>query len=273
MSAMKRAAALRLAAAAALLVAAGCSSVPTPSREWIPKEELPNPLLYVPPPPAEGSATKAWDRARHEEAKALRTADPARAELAARDAVFTWENLFESFSPAYGRAISDAETPALCAALRFGLNTTRRAYRDLKRTYARKRPFAELGEPPLRPEDTKLGADSYPSGHAATAWAAALILSEVRPAAAEAVLARGFEAGESRLVCGVHWASDVERGRLVAGVAVARLNVDPDFRALLDAALREEAALPAPPAPAADPAADPVANPATETNPATGANP
>ena len=128
MSAMKRAAALRLAAAAALLVAAGCSSVPAPSREWIPKEELPNPLLYVPPPPAEGSATKAWDRARHEEAKALRTADPARAELAARDAVFTWENLFESFSPAYGRAISDAETPALCAALRFGLNTTRRAY-------------------------------------------------------------------------------------------------------------------------------------------------
>ena len=273
MSAMKRAAALRLAAAAALLVAAGCSSVPAPSREWIPKEELPNPLLYVPPPPAEGSATKAWDRARHEEAKALRTADPARAELAARDAVFTWENLFESFSPAYGRAISDAETPALCAALRFGINTTRRAYRDLKRTYPRARPFAELGETPLRPEDTQLGADSYPSGHAATAWAAALIveliLSEVRPAAAEAVLARGFEAGESRLVCGVHWASDVERGRLVAGVAVARLNVDPDFRALLDAALREEAALPAPPAPAADP----VANPATETNPATGANP
>ena len=27
--------------AAALLVAAGCSSVPTPSREWIPKDELP----------------------------------------------------------------------------------------------------------------------------------------------------------------------------------------------------------------------------------------
>ena len=264
-------AAPRFLLAAALLCAAGCSSTtaPAPSREWIPKEELPNPLLYVPPPPAEGSATKAWDRARHEEAKALRTEDPARAELAARDAVFTWENLFESFSPAYGRAISDAETPALCAALRFGLNTTRRSYRDLKRTYARQRPFAELGEPPLRPEDTKLGADSYPSGHAATAWAAALILSEVRPAAAEAVLARGFEAGESRLVCGVHWASDVERGRLVAGVAVARLNVDPDFRALLDAALREEAALPAPPAPAADP----VANPATETNPATGANP
>ena len=40
MSAMKRAAALRLAAAAALLVAAGCSSVPAPSREWIPKEDL-----------------------------------------------------------------------------------------------------------------------------------------------------------------------------------------------------------------------------------------
>ena len=236
--------------AVALLCAAGCSS--TPHRGSIPQSELPDPLLYVPPPPAEGSATKAWDLAQNELATKLRD-DPVRAAQAASDAVFTWENLFATFSPAYGRTISEAETPALCAMIRFGLDTTRHAYRKLKRTYPRARPFAELGVPPLRPEDTCLGADSYPSGHAATAWAAALLLSEVRPAAAEAVLDRGRVAGDNRLVCGVHWASDVEAGRLVAGVAVARLHVDPDFRALLDAALREEAALPPPPAPPADP--------------------
>ena len=245
-----------LLAAAALLVAAGCSSVPAPSREFVPMAELPDPVRYLPPPPAEGSATKAWDLARHGEAKKMRE-DPARAAQAASDAVFTWENLYETFSPAYGRTISDEETPALCALLRFGLNTTRRAYRNAKRTYPRARPFAELGEPPLRPEDTRLAADSYPSGHAATAWAAALLLSEVRPAASEAVLARGFVAGENRLVCGVHWASDVEAGRLVAGVAVARMHVEPDFRELLDAALREEAALPPIPIPEPAPSAQP----------------
>ena len=257
---MKRSDLLRLAAAA-LFCAAGCASgpaVPAVSRDCIPRSELPDPVRYLPPPPAEGSAAKAWDLARHEEARALRAADPARAAQAARDAVFTWENLFAIFSPAYGRTISERETPALCAMLRFGLDTTRQAYRNFKRTRPRTRPFAELGEPPLRPEDARLGADSYPSGHAATAWAAALILSEVRPAAAEALLARGFDAGESRLVCGVHWASDVSAGRLVAGVALARLHVDPDFRALLDAALREEASLPPPgTAPAADPGGRP----------------
>ncbi len=166
---MKPAASLRPALAAALLVAAGCASVPTPSREWIPKDELPDPVRYMPPPPAEGGAAKTFDLARHELAKKER-ADALRAAQAARDAVFTWENLFETFAPAYGRTISRTETPALCAMLEFGLNTTRRAYRDLKRVYPRARPFAELGEPPLRPEDTRLGADSYPSGHAATAW-------------------------------------------------------------------------------------------------------
>ena len=245
-----------LLAAAALLVAAGCASAPAPSREFVPMAELPDPVRYLPPPPAEGSAAKAWDLARHEEARRLRE-DPARAAQAAGDAVFTWENLFETFSPAYGRTISEEATPALCALLKFGLNTTRRAYRNAKRAYARVRPFAELGEPPLRPEDARLAADSYPSGHAATAWAAALLLSEVRPAAAEAVLARGFVAGENRLVCGVHWASDVEAGRLVAGVAVARLHVEPDFRALLDAALREEADLPPTPEPEPEPSAQP----------------
>ena len=150
-------AAPRFLLAAALLCAAGCSSTtaPAPSREWIPKEELPDPVRYMPPPPAEGSAAKSFDLARHELAKKER-ANALRAAQAARDAVFTWENLFETFSPAYGRTISEAETPALCAMLEFGLNTTRRAYRDLKRTYRRVRPFAELDEPPLRPED-KIG--------------------------------------------------------------------------------------------------------------------
>ena len=68
----------------------------------------------------------------------------------------------------------------------------------------------------------------------------------MRPATAAEVLDRGRVAGENRLVCGVHWASDVAAGRDVAGVAVARLHVDPDFVELLDAARREEAALPPP---------------------------
>lgn len=243
---MKRLALLVLACS---LLAASCrTSAPpaapakVPSRPFVTRDEMPDATRYLPPPPAPDSPAKAFDLARHEWGKSLRETDPDRVAQAAQDAVFTWENLFSTFSPAWGSEISEEKTPALCALLRFGLDSTRRAYRGVKDRYRRVRPFAELGETPLRPEDVRLGDDSYPSGHSATAWAAALILVEVSPASAEAVLDRAREAGESRVIAGVHWQSDVDAGRLVASAAFARLQSDPDFLALLEAARREAAA-------------------------------
>ena len=57
-----------------------------------------------------------------------------------------------------------------------------------------------------------------------------------------AVLQRGFEIGQSRVIAGYHWASDVLAGRLVASYTLVRLNNDPEFRALLDRARAEYAA-------------------------------
>ena len=243
---MKRTAVLALALAVSLLAASCRTAVApapaAPSRPFVPRDEMPDATLYLPPPPAPDSPGRAFDLARHEWGKSVRERDPARAAQAAQDAVFTWENLFATFSPAFGSEISDERTPALCALLRFGIDSTRRAYRGVKDRYRRVRPFAELGEAPLRPEDVRLGDDSYPSGHSATAWAAALILVEVSPGSAEAVLDRAREAGESRVIAGVHWQSDVDAGRLVASAAFARLQSDADFLALLEAARREAAA-------------------------------
>ena len=56
---------------------------------------------------------------------------------------------------------------------------------------------------------------------------------------AQAVLARGYAFGESRSVCGVHWASDIEAGRLIGAAAVARLHGDALFNAQLSAARLE----------------------------------
>ena len=50
---------------------------------------------------------------------------------------------------------------------------------------------------------------------------------------------RGRTFGESRIVCGAHWGSDVEAGRTAATALVAVLNADPDFRADLGDARRE----------------------------------
>jgi acid phosphatase (class A) len=84
---------------------------------------------------------------------------------------------------------------------------------------------------------------SYPSGHAAVGWAWALILTELAPDRADAILARGREFAQSRVVCNVHWQSDVLEGRAIGAAAVARLHADAAFQADLAAAREELAAV------------------------------
>ena len=57
------------------------------------------------------------------------------------------------------------------------------------------------------------------------------------------ILDRGRAFGESRVVCNVHWYSDVVAGRLMGASAVARLHANPAFRAELEAAKAEFAEL------------------------------
>ena len=52
-----------------------------------------------------------------------------------------------------------------------------------------------------------------------------------QPAAAVNLQNRGLAYGESRAVCGVHYPSDVEAGRIVGATIVTRLKADPAFQA------------------------------------------
>jgi acid phosphatase (class A) len=94
------------------------------------------------------------------------------------------------------------------------------------------------GEPICTPdEEAMLRTDgSYPSGHTAIGWGWGLILSELAPERAEAILARARAFGESRNVCNVHWRSDVIAGRMVGAAAVARLHTNRAFRDAMTAA-------------------------------------
>ena len=49
--------------------------------------------------------------------------------------------------------------------------------------------------------------------------------------------------GESRVICGYHFQSDVDAARLVASAVVARLHADPGFQAQLEKARKEMARL------------------------------
>jgi acid phosphatase (class A) len=114
-----------------------------------------------------------------------------------------------------------------------------------KNQYKRTRPFAIYKEASCTPDQEKfmMTDGSYPSGHSAFGWAWALILSEISPEQTDALLARGLAFGQSRVICGVHWQSDVIEGRLIGAGTVARLHADPAFRADLEAAKAELAAV------------------------------
>src|SRR5690606_38014770 len=80
---------------------------------------------------------------------------------------------------------------------------------------------------------------SYPSGHSAVGWLYALVLAEVDPEHAAAIIARGRAYGESRVVCGVHFVSDVDAGRLASSAVFAALAGNAEFQADI-ASAREE---------------------------------
>ena len=92
-------------------------------------------------------------------------------------------------------------------------------------------------------------APDYPSGHSAWGWAVALVLAEMLPERADAILVRGRAVGEGRAICGVHNYSSIVAGQTVGAAIVAAEHRTPAFQADLAAAKAElQAALKAGPA-------------------------
>jgi len=84
---------------------------------------------------------------------------------------------------------------------------------------------------------------SYPSGHSSFGYLNALILAELAPDLKDAVVARGVQIGDDRVIGGVHFPSDVEAGHMLANAIFAKLMANADFQADLAKAKAEIAAV------------------------------
>jgi len=209
---------------------------------YLPKTALPDSLTLLPPPPAEGSTAFAADQEEYRTTRSLR--DTPRWALAIQDAKLNFPDPAHTFSCALGTAITEERTPSLYMIMRRALVDGGMATSAAKNHYQRPRPFVVYNDASCTPQDEpqlrKNG--SYPSGHSAAGWTWALILAEVAPERADPILQRGYAFGQSRVICGVHWQSDVTEGRVIGASAVARLHSDPVFLADLQAAKLEVAA-------------------------------
>lgn len=241
-------------AAAVMSVLAGCAttdapqgtpveaSVVTKAVGYLPVRDVPASLNLVPAPPVAGSAGFALDEQVSREARALR-GSPRFAQATA-DAELGFPEGANQFSCAIGLDVDAQKTPALYRLLERSRIDASAATRVAKKHYQRARPFMVNGEPTCTPDDEEglRGNGSYPSGHTSIGWAWALILSEIVPERADAIQLRGRNYGESRLVCNVHWQSDILEGRFMGAAAVARLHDNPEFQRDLAAARKEIAA-------------------------------
>lgn len=81
---------------------------------------------------------------------------------------------------------------------------------------------------------------SFPSGHTATAYQAGITLAMLLPELAPEILTRASEAGNNRLVVGVHYALDIIGGRIVGQQAMAARWADATFRTKVLKPARQE---------------------------------
>ena len=84
---------------------------------------------------------------------------------------------------------------------------------------------------------------SYPSGYAAIGWLWEQIFSEISPKYSDKALVRGWEKGECRLICNVHWQSDVDAGRTMGAATFARLHANLEFMKAMKVAKSEIASV------------------------------
>jgi acid phosphatase (class A) len=202
---------------------------------YLSDEATPNLVAILPPPPAGHSAGEAADRAVYNATRAYQGSP--RWALATNDVADGGAALLEDYACVLGQRIDQTRVPDLMRLLDRARIDVARATRVAKRRYRRLRPFVG-NEAPICVARTPELADSfsYPSGHAGQGWAYGMIMASLMPEKATQFLVRSRLYGESRVVCGVHWLSDVEAARTGASALMSVLQADPGFRADLERA-------------------------------------
>jgi acid phosphatase (class A) len=226
---------------------AGPVDAPQRPRGYLGAEGVPDHEVFVPPPPSAGSPLGIADVAIFRATRALE--DGPRWRLAARDNEIGRRALLGDYACALGVDLAVSDAPAIA-------RVVARANADLfpvvgaaKDLYARPRPFlTEPGPVCITYSEAFARSGSYPSGHAAAGWLYALLLAQIAPERAAEILERGRAFGESRVVCGVHYATDIEAGRMTSDSVFAALQGNPEFQGDIAAARAELAVLRASPA-------------------------
>ena len=229
--------AMKIAKNAGLLV---LLLLPAAAQAALLNEAVVEPSHLLPPPPAPGSAR---GKAELEELKHIVAARTPEMLAAARhDDGDEKPDLFQNV---LGPALDLTKLPATSKVLNEVADEEDPGTKPAKAYFHRDRPW--IVDPSIKtcvtPKPTQDHA-SYPSGHATRSFSMGIILASLVPAKAPAIMARADEFAENRLVCGMHFRSDIEAGQAMGTVIALSLMQNAAFKADYAAAKAELAHLP-----------------------------
>jgi len=188
--------------------------------------------LLIPPPPARDSSITQSELAEVHRNEQTRT--PAQITAAKFDD--THEDIF-IYSTVLGRNFTPEALPITADFSAHIRNDAGVVDPPLKNLYSRPRPF--VSDTTLHPVCEAKPEGSYPSGHSLNGYLYAYALAEIIPEKHEEILARADDYAHNRIVCGVHYPSDLEASRRAASIVFGYMLANPRFQHEL-AAAREE---------------------------------
>jgi acid phosphatase (class A) len=187
----------------------------------------------LPPPPGAGSAE---EKAEFAELRAIAArSTPDMRSIAKHDAE---DETPDIFNDAIGFDI--ASRPQTFKLLDMVVQEEDGDTKGAKAFFHRERPYSV--DPSLKtcaPVKPGKAPNSYPSGHASLAFSMGVVLASLLPEKSQAILARSAEYAEHRLVCGVHFRSDIVAGQQFGTVLALRLMQNPQFQAQMKLARAE----------------------------------
>lgn len=186
--------------------------------------------LLVQPPPAQDSALMRAELAEIHRLEQTRTPG----QVATAQADDKEEDIF-SYRDVMGDGFAAEALPMTAAFSAHIHNEESVVGGPLKKKFQRPRPYQF--DSTLHPVCAlNAEATSYPSGHALSGYLLAFALVEMVPEKSQQILARADGYAHNRIVCGVHYPSDVEASRRIALAMFGYMMASPRFQKELAAA-------------------------------------
>lgn len=200
--------------------------------------DAPHMEKVLPAPPALTDSRFFYDWTQYQWGKSIRETE--RGQQAIADAGICARYFMERYGEAIGIELTADKYPEMYRLFSRLHLTEQQGGASAKRYFHRVRPYQQYKEPTSVPRhENPEDFTSYPSGHTHASWLVGLALMVIDPAHAEEIMKVAYELGQSRVIVGFHYQSDVDAGRLCGSVTFARLQSMPEYQKMMEKAVKE----------------------------------